>query len=57
MELQDFWYRLTGDENFYYDLIDTIAESALDEDCTALLNDTIKRITKEIENDPSLCNH
>lgn len=54
---QDFWYRLTGDENFYYDLIDTIAESALDEDCTALLNDTIKRITKEIENDPSLCNH
>ncbi|WP_434799185.1 PmeII family type II restriction endonuclease [Terrisporobacter vanillatitrophus] len=54
---QDFWYRLTGDENFYYDLIDTIAESALDEDCTALLDDTIKKLTEEIKNDPSLCNH
>ncbi|MGN1032037.1 MAG: PmeII family type II restriction endonuclease [Intestinibacter sp.] len=51
---QEFWYRLTGDQNFYQDLIDTLAESALDEDCTALLNDTIERLAEEIRNTPFL---
>ncbi|HBF4490486.1 TPA: restriction endonuclease [Clostridioides difficile] len=53
---QDFWYRLTGDENFYFDLIDTIAQSALEEDCTVLLNDTISNLADEISKDKSLFN-
>lgn len=53
---QEFWYRLTGDKNFYQDLIDTLAESALDEDCTALLNDTIEKLAEEIRNTPFLNN-
>ena len=51
---QEFWQRLTGDENFYSDLINTIAESAIDEDCSSLLNDTIKKLAEEIKNDPTL---
>lgn len=49
---QEFWYRLTGDENFYSDLINTLADCALDEDCTALLNETIDRIAEKIKNTP-----
>ena len=49
---QEFWYRLTGDQNFYSDLINTLAECALDEDCTALLNETIDRIAEKIKNTP-----
>ncbi|MCG8256956.1 restriction endonuclease, partial [Clostridioides difficile] len=53
---QDFWYRLTGDENFYFDLIDTIAQSALEEDCTVLLKKTISNLADEISKDKSLFN-
>lgn len=51
---QEFWHRLTGDENFYFDLIDSIAESALEEDCTELLAEAIESLSIEIENDDSL---
>ncbi len=54
---QEFWYRLTGDENFYFDLIDVIAEVALEEDCTDILNSTIDNLTEEIRKDKSLFNH
>lgn len=46
---EEFWYRLTGDKLFYYDLIDAIAESAIKEDCTNLLEDVINNLAKEIE--------
>lgn len=51
---EEFWYRLTGDENFYFDLIDSIAESALEEDCSELLSKSIQSLSVEIENDDSL---
>lgn len=53
---EEFWYRLTGDKNFYYDLIDSIAESALEEDCSELLSNTINSLSYEIKNDTSLFN-
>lgn len=53
---EEFWYRLTGDKNFYYDLIDSIADCALEEDCTNLLSKAINSLSIEIQNDPSLNN-
>ena len=46
---KDFWYRLTGKENFYFDLIDAVGEVALEVDGTSVLNETINILTKEIE--------
>lgn len=53
---EEFWYRLTGDNTFYYDLIDTIANSALEEDCTELLAETIESLAEEISLDTTLFN-
>lgn len=53
---EEFWYRLTGDKYFYYDLIDSIAESALEEDCSELLTQTIESLSDEIRDDISLFN-
>ena len=45
----DFWYRLTGKENFYFDLIEAIGEVALEVDGTGVLSETIDALSKEIE--------
>lgn len=46
---QDFWYRLTGDEAFYQELIDVFAEVANEINGTELLNETIEILAAEIE--------
>ena len=46
---QDFWHRLTGKEDFYFDLIDAIGEVALEVDASKVVENTIKELAKEIE--------
>lgn len=46
---KDFWYRLTGKEDFYYELIDTIGEVALEVDASKVVEGTINTLAKEIE--------
>lgn len=46
---QDFWHRLTGDPNFYHELINAIGELAIEEDSSKLVNKVIKQLTEEIE--------
>lgn len=53
---QEFWSRLTGDENFYYDLINAIIEVAEpiekkenENTTTELLDKVIKKLAQEIE--------
>lgn len=41
---QDFWYRLTGDPDFYDDLISAFAEVADEMDSSALLQETVSRL-------------
>lgn len=48
---EEFWHRLTGDSDFYYDLIDAFAEVADDMDSTALIQDIIQRLARELEGD------
>ncbi len=45
---QDFWYRLTGKEEFYFELIDAIGEVALEVDARKVVEITIKKLAKEI---------
>lgn len=47
---QEFWYRLTGDESFYGDLINAFGQVAEEADSTKLLNDTIKSLAENIKN-------
>ncbi len=51
---QEFWYRITGNENFYYDLIEAIVEVSEEiekkgENEKDLLDDVIDELSKEIE--------
>ena len=46
----DFWYRLTGKEDFYFDLIDAIGEVALEVDASSTVEKTIENLAKEIQN-------
>ncbi len=46
---QDFWHHLTGDENFYNELIGEIASIATEVDGTNLLNSVIDQLAAEIE--------
>ena len=46
---QEFWYRLTGDKEFYTHLADAMAEVAKEYDSTELLESVIKELAKEIE--------
>lgn len=46
---QEFWHRITGKENFYYDLIDAMGEVALEVDASQTIEQTIKDLAKEIE--------
>jgi hypothetical protein len=45
---QDFWHRLTGDNDFYYDLIDAFAEVAVEMDSTELINRVLEELTQQI---------
>jgi hypothetical protein len=44
-----FWYRLTGDANFYFDLIDCIAQVAIEADFKSKLDDVILTLSKSQE--------
>lgn len=46
---KEFWYRLTGDEDFYEALIDNIAEVANEIDGTTIIEDVVGDLAKEIE--------
>jgi len=46
---QEFWYRLTGNKEFYLDLINTVGEVAIEVDGTKVLEETIDILAKEIE--------
>ncbi|GAA3636221.1 PmeII family type II restriction endonuclease [Flavivirga jejuensis] len=46
---QDFWYRLTGKDDFYFELIDAIGEVALEVDASKVVENTITTLAKEIE--------
>jgi hypothetical protein len=46
---KDFWQRLTGKEDFYYELIDAMGEVALEVDGSKVVEKTIKKLAIEIE--------
>lgn len=46
---KNFWHRLTGDENFYHDLIKVIGEVASEANFSTELNDIIDEISKSPE--------
>lgn len=46
---QDFWYRLTGDSNFYKELTAALDEVAAEYDGRELLDDVIEKLSAEIE--------
>lgn len=46
---KDFWYHLTGQENFYFELIDAIGDVALEVDGRHIIDQTIASLAKEIE--------
>ena len=43
----EFWHRLTGDEDFYFDLIDAFAEVAEEMDSSAMINGIIEQLAAE----------
>lgn len=45
----EFWHRLTGDANFYEELINAFAEIAVDIDGRDIIEDTITRLAEQIE--------
>ena len=46
---QEFWYRLTGDINFYNDLIECFKEVAKEMDTVEFINEVIENLALEIE--------
>lgn len=46
---QDFWHRLTGKEDFYFDLIDAIGEVALEVDASKIVEHTIEKLASQIK--------
>lgn len=46
---KDFWHRLTGKEDFYFELIDAIGEVALEVDASKVVEATIKTLAEEIK--------
>jgi hypothetical protein len=45
---QDFWHRLTGQSDFYFDLIEAFGEVALEMDGRQVLEDTIDALAADI---------
>lgn len=46
---KDFWHRLTGKEDFYFDLIDAIGDVALEIDGSHIVEKTISNLAIEIQ--------
>lgn len=46
---EDFWYHLTGDHDFYSDLINAFAEVAEEFDSSDLLEQTVQSLAQEID--------
>ncbi|HSW97483.1 MAG TPA: PmeII family type II restriction endonuclease [Candidatus Saccharimonadales bacterium] len=46
---KEFWHRLTGDENFYAELIDSFGEVAKEADGKDLLEEVIKELAEDIQ--------
>lgn len=46
---EEFWYRLTGDPDFYFHLISSISEIALEVNSTELLESVIAELSEEIK--------
>lgn len=46
---KDFWHRLTGKEDFYFELIDVVGDVALEVDGTSVIQETIDSLAKDIE--------
>ncbi|MFJ7841885.1 PmeII family type II restriction endonuclease [Lysinibacillus sphaericus] len=47
---QEFWYRLTGEIDFYQKLTDAIGDVASEIDSSEMIEDVIQSLAKEIEN-------
>lgn len=47
---KEFWYRLTGDENFYVNLTNAIGDIASEYDSSKLIDDVINILADEINN-------
>lgn len=45
---QEFWYRLTGEERFYDELIAAFSEVAIEMDSHTLIEETIRKLTEAI---------
>jgi len=45
---QEFWHRLTGKDDFYFELIDALGEVALEVDGTAIIESAINKLAEEI---------
>jgi len=45
----DLWHRLTGDENFYYELAKSISEVAIEADFASELNSIVEELAEEIK--------
>jgi len=45
---EEFWHRLTGKKDFYYELIDAFGDVALEIDGTSVLSETIDSLEAEI---------
>lgn len=50
---QNFWHRLTGHKDFYFDLINVFGEIALEIDGTKALEASIRALEKEIKKHPA----
>ena len=48
---KDFWHRLTGDENFYTDLIDAFGEVAKESNAKELIEQVVQELAKNIMKD------
>lgn len=46
---EDFWFRLTGKKDFYFELIDAIGEVALEVDASKVVEKTIAVLAEEIK--------
>jgi len=46
---REFWHRLTGKEDFYFELIDAVGEVALEVDGSQIVEDTIAKLAVEIQ--------
>lgn len=48
---KEFWYRLTGDKDFYFDLINAFGEVAVEADSKDVLDEVINELANKIKED------